>query len=371
MLNKLVYITYQTFPADTANSLQTISNIKYFIKNQIKVDLFFPLRNSESTDKIEALQEFYDFKETFKCVGVKHPYPHGKIQTFKAISFHLSHFLWAKRITNDLASVYDKNTQFFTRSDWVAYFLAKKNLKVAFECHQTSKVRNYIIKKIKNYVNVKLIFLNENLSKFYKNPENSLIAHNGVDSEIFDKNKKEKNKNSIVFVGNLSRFNKSRGLESFIKYFSSKYLSGVFSLDIVGGPENQATKLKKIIEENGLNSSISVHGRLSRKSTVEIIQKSYFGLLINSKDNSHSYNFTSPLKYFEYLYGNLNVIAVDFPSHRLLPYSDRISFYDLDNEKSFINALKNVENIEPLNNKEKNSITLDTRVNKIIKFLNK
>ena len=85
-----------------------------------------------------------------------------------------------------------KILNFFTRSDWVAYFLAKKNLKVAFECHQTSKVRNYIIKKIKNYVNVKLIFLNENLSKFYKNPLNSLIAHNGVDSEIFDKNKKKK-----------------------------------------------------------------------------------------------------------------------------------------------------------------------------------
>ena len=62
----------------------------------------------------------------------------------------------------------------------------------------------------------------------------------------------------------------------------------MFFFEIVGGPENQATKLKKIIEENGLNSSISVHGRLSRKSTVEIIQKSYFGILINSKDNSHS-----------------------------------------------------------------------------------
>ncbi len=370
MLNKLVYITYQTFPADTANSLQTISNIKYFIKNQIEVDLFFPLRNLDSTDKIETLQKFYDFKETFKCVGVKHPYPHGKIQTFKALSFHLSHFLWAKRITKDLASVYDKNTQFLTRSDWVAYFLAKKNLKVAFECHQTSKVRNYVIKKIKNYENVKLIFLNENLSKFYKNPENSLVAHNGVDSEIFGTNTKVKNKNSIVFVGNLSRFNKSRGLESFIEFFSSKDLSGIFSLDIVGGPETQAKRLKKIIEENNLNSSIKVHGRLDRKTSIEVIQKSYFGLLINSKDNSHSYNFTSPLKYFEYLYGNLNVIAVDFPSHRSLPYSDRISFYDLDNEKSFINALKNAQNIKPLSDKERNSITLDTRVNKILNFLN-
>ena len=139
----------------------------------------------------------------------------------------------------------------------------------------------------------------------------------------------------------------------------------------MGGPETQATRLKKIIRENNLNNSIKVHGRLNRNKTIEIIQKSYFGLLINSKDNSHSYNFTSPLKYFEYLYGNLNVIAVDFPSHRSLPFSDRISFYDLDNEESFINALKNAENIEPLDKKEIISITLDTRVKKILEFLNK
>jgi len=370
MLNKIVYITYQTFPADTANSLQTISNIKYFIKNKIKVDLFFPLRSDESTSEIEILQNFYDFTEHFNSVGVKHPYPHGKVRFFKAISFHISHFLWAKAIINDLINVYDKKTQFFTRSDWVAYFLARKNFKVVFECHQTSKVRNYVIKKIKVYKNVKLIFLNENLSNFYDDPKNSLIAHNGVDSEIFSSSKVPKVKNSIIFVGNLSRFNKPRGLESIIEYFSSINLNSNFSLHIVGGPEEEAKKLNKIVNENNLNNSIKVYGRLNRHKTIEILQKSSFGLLINSQNNPHSYNFTSPLKYFEYLYGNLNVIAVDFPSHRALPYSNKISFYDLDDENSFLNALNNAKNIKPLNRTELSSITLDARTKKILKFLN-
>ena len=44
-MNKILnYITYQTFPADTANSLQTISNLKYFVKNSYDVYLYFPLR---------------------------------------------------------------------------------------------------------------------------------------------------------------------------------------------------------------------------------------------------------------------------------------------------------------------------------------
>ena len=44
MKSELNYVTYQTFPAKTANSLQTITNIKYLIRNGIKVKLYFPMR---------------------------------------------------------------------------------------------------------------------------------------------------------------------------------------------------------------------------------------------------------------------------------------------------------------------------------------
>ena len=43
-MNKVInYISYQSFPAETANSLQTISNLKYLKKNDYEVRLFFPL----------------------------------------------------------------------------------------------------------------------------------------------------------------------------------------------------------------------------------------------------------------------------------------------------------------------------------------
>ena len=45
MKSELNYVTYQTFPAKTANSLQTITNIKYLIRNGIKVKLYFPMRD--------------------------------------------------------------------------------------------------------------------------------------------------------------------------------------------------------------------------------------------------------------------------------------------------------------------------------------
>ena len=65
MNKKLNYVTYQTFPAQTANSLQTISNIKYLIKYGVSVNLYFPLREKQSTADLNSLQGFYKFTETF------------------------------------------------------------------------------------------------------------------------------------------------------------------------------------------------------------------------------------------------------------------------------------------------------------------
>ena len=56
MKNKIIYLTYQNFPAHTANSLQTIANIKHLVKNDVLVDLYFPLRESNSDGDIEVLK---------------------------------------------------------------------------------------------------------------------------------------------------------------------------------------------------------------------------------------------------------------------------------------------------------------------------
>ena len=48
---------------------------------------------------------------------------------------------------------------------------------------------------------------------------------------------------------------------------------------------------------------------------------------------------TSPIKYFEYLKANLKVVAVDFPAHRSLPMSEKIIFFENNNQESFVNAI--------------------------------
>ena len=367
-MNKILnYITYQTFPAQTANSLQTISNIKYLIKKEVTVNLYFPLREKQSSAEIKSLQDFYKFTETFNSFGVKHSYPHGKIKFLPKLWFHISHILWSRKLIKTNFKN-DKENYFFTRSDWVAYFLSKQGSKVVFECHQTSKVRNFVIKKIGMLENVKFIFLNENLRNNYKEVKQSIVLHNAADSDFLTSNSNKK-ENSIIFLGNTHRFNQSRGLGQIISWWSDPKLNEKYTLEIIGGSAQDCDNLNNIINELKLSNNITASQWVNRKVAAKKLSEATFGLLINTSGNDHSYLYTSPLKYFEYLYSGLSVIAVDFPSHRTLPISEKVNFFENGNKEAFINSLKNSKKNEPLSKDQLYIISLHWRAEKLIEFI--
>ena len=368
---KICYLTYQSFPADTANSLQTISNIKYLVKNGVDVELIFPLREKSSNASVKKIKEHYSIKEDFHVTGVKHFLPFGRIKIFENFFFHISHFLWSFFVVTFKIKKTDEK-KFITRSDWILYFLARKGCDILFECHQTSRVRTFIINKSKNFLNVKFIFLNEHLQNYYNmNEDNSQVLHNGVDTKIFSSSvsKLDNKREGLVFVGNLRRFNESRGIDFIIDAFkASKFLQD-HKLSIIGGPDQEAEKLRVKIRELNLQESITVTGRLGRSEIGEVYANSNIGILVNSSSNQHSYRYTSPLKYFEYLYMGLKVIGVDFPSHRALPRNSEINFFQENDVYSFETAVKQaLEKKLPLG-VDKEDLSLNTRAKKIISFL--
>ena len=367
MIKSLNYVTYQTFPAETANSLQTISNIKYLIRNDVSVSLYFPLRDKQSTADIKILQNFYQITETFKTFGIKHGYPHGRIKFLPKLWFHVSHFLWSRSIVKKNFKD-DKNNYFFTRSDWIAFFLAKQGSRVIFECHQTSKVRNFVIKRIGSLENVKFIFLNEKLHENYKETKQSIVLHNSADPSLFKSSENKKN-NSIVFLGNTNRFNQSRGIGEIISWWSDKYLKENYTLEIIGGTKQDSEKLKNAIQKLNVSDYIKVSPWIDREEAARKLSEAAIGLLINSPDNNHSYLYTSPLKYFEYLLSELSIIAVDFPSHRSLPFNEKIVFFKNGNKEDFIKRLKMLKSSEQLSEDEKYAISLESRAKNLIDFI--
>jgi len=365
----LFYVTYQNFPADTANSLQTISNIKYFVRNNINVTLFFPLREAGSSDNLSIIQNKYEIKENFKVTGVNHNLPFGKLNFFNKFFFLISHYLWSKNTVSNLLKNYKEPDLFITRSDWVFYFLSKNEKNVIFECHQYSKLRKLLLSKSLKNEKSKIIFLNENLKNDYTNQEDirgkSIVLHNAVDFDLFDE-KMTKNKNEIIFIGKLTRFNESRNIDFIIKSIIKS--SNNFKFKIIGASEEEKVKINKLLSSIKSKGDIKVLGRLNRKSTIEEIKKAEIGLLINSDKNEHSTKYTSPLKYFEYLAAGLKILAVDFDSHRKLPFSDNIIFFQDKDFESFKLALNKVPDYEQKKASSLKEISLDKRVKNIIKF---
>ena len=124
------------------------------------------------------------------------------------------------------------------------------------------------------------------------------------------------------------------------------------------------------IKEYNLENVITIHGRLSREDSIKAIQGSKIGILINSNTNLHSFEYTSPLKYFEYLYGGLGVIAIDFPAHRVLPFNENICYFQENDSDSFSKAIENSLEAKSIGFENLEKITIDTRVKKIIDFIN-
>ena len=86
-IKNLYYITYQSFPSEKANTLQTISNIKYLVKAGVNVSLFFPLREKTSSGDLSTIQSKYSLKEEFFIYPIVHNLPFGKVQFFNSFFF--------------------------------------------------------------------------------------------------------------------------------------------------------------------------------------------------------------------------------------------------------------------------------------------
>ena len=56
MIKNISYITYQTFPSEKANTIQTIENLKYLKRKNINIELVYPLREKNSTNSVSKIK---------------------------------------------------------------------------------------------------------------------------------------------------------------------------------------------------------------------------------------------------------------------------------------------------------------------------
>ena len=364
MDKKLVYITYQSFPAQTANSIQTMTHIKYFSKLGYAVSLIFPLRNKESNANLNTLQKFYEFDNQFTPIGTIHPLPFKKVQFLEKFIYVISHFLWSYFTVKKYVKL-NRGSYFFTRSEWIFYFLSKHNQKVIYECHQLSKIKKILIKSSLKVKDSKIIFVNPHMVKDLGLIEDSKVKviPSAFDEEIFSNSSAKLKNKRIIYAGSINRFGISRGIDSLITSLSK--LDNLEFQFVIASNDELSTELISLINSEKLN--IEYHQNLSRTALAELYNSCTLGLLINNK-SEHAERFTSPLKYFEYIASGLKVVASDSKSHRLLPYQDCINYFDPLSSTSFIDAVNKAINSEQPTYNEIHRHTMNQRVSNILNF---
>ncbi len=363
MEKKLNYITYQTFPANTANSIQTISTVKHLNRLGLRVALIYPVRNKDSSDNIDLIKQHYQFQDQIQLIGTIHPLPFKKFKIFEKYLYLISHLLWSFFTVRKYYVSHDE--LYLTRSEWVFYFLSKKNAKVVYECHQVSKLkRNLVNKGLKNE-NSKVVVLTKDIKRelLLDDDDKVKVLGSGYDDDFFYSLLEKKN--NIVYAGSLYRFGESRGLE--IIFNKSLNLAIDTKIIIISSDEDEVEDLEEKIKINKSNIEYQIYRKLSQKQVGEILSSAKVGLLINNT-STHADLYSSPLKYFEYLAAGLNVVATDLNSHRNLPLSEDIEFYDAEDFNSFDSALKNALNKENKTNSLIQEYSISNRVNKILNF---
>ena len=365
---KISYITYQSFPAETANSIQTISNILELVRQGHEVSLVFPDREQNSSNELIKLQEYYNFSEEFEVKRLKHLLPFGRINIYNKFFFHISHFVWSFFVSN-FGKNYSSADLILTRSDWMFYFYSRKKKKIIFECHTESKLRNILLKKSLVSQNSKVIYITKSLQNKYDNLETrsgqGIVLESGFREDFFSESL-ERVPNQVIFVGNLLRFGKSRNIEFLLECFKDKKLDE-YNLIVVGGPMSYVEELRENLvgEQRG---NILFTGRLNHRETSKILLQSEIGILINSDININSLKHTSPLKYYEYLAAKLKVVAINFDAHRDLPFSDNINFFDSGNKQQFIDSILNTNNLININPESIQKYSYRARTKQLIAF---
>ena len=78
----------------------------------------------------------------------------------------ISHILWAYYVTRKIEN--NESNIIFTLSDWVFYFLSRKNIRVIYECHDLTSIRKKLVSKSMTSNNAKIICINKSNISFIR-----------------------------------------------------------------------------------------------------------------------------------------------------------------------------------------------------------
>lgn len=271
---------YQTFCQ--SQSLGEILDLKLFLPNR-----FYKNKKNHEVSILKSLDAFK--KLTFKTKLINFFNITDKLWINHHLRFFISNFSFAffsflKIFNEDCDLIYTRDfyTLFILS---IAKGLKIINKKIAYESHQFSLIRFFLIKNI-DY----LITINMAQKKLYKH-KNSLVLHDCVwEKDILKTLPSSISKKTILYAGSCI---KSKGINRLI-YLADKMPDYNFYI-----ATNEGFNNNNVIKSLYRNNTNWV-GKLSKRELFKLIDKVEFCILPNDPCNRDNI-YTSPMKLFEYM----------------------------------------------------------------------
>lgn len=179
--------------------------------------------------------------------------------------------------------------------EWVPFYLRKVAAKIV-------RILEWIAKKYFDHI----IVVTSSIQERFKSDKTTLIQNFPIVDSDFHNQKENTDRESIFYVGDITEvrgiFEMLRALEILNQKYDCKMeLAGRFS------PQ----KLEGEIQKLGMDKFYNFHGWINKNHFTELVQKSIAGLVIFHPIPNHIE--AQPNKLFEYMLGELPVVASNFP----------------------------------------------------------
>jgi len=348
---RIIYLANSRIPTEKAHGIQISKMCESFSRANIDLELVIPKRINPIKDNIF---EFYSIKSKFK---IKKIFNMDAINIIKnkfgfilqSVSFSISAliYLWFKKYKG---VVYSR--------DYFSLFLLSffKRFNLFYEVHTFPNNINFFYRFL--LPRIKFVTITSGLKKeLLKNnvkEENILVAHDGVDLDLFNKvnNNKvvlrdllslPKNKKIISYIGKLTTMGESKGVDLLISSFVQvlNKIPKTYLL-LVGINKEEIEYIQNILKSFGINQdSYKLVMHVSHNKIVEYEKAS--DILIMSYPNTKHYRlYMSPLKMFEYMASGVPMVSSDLPSIREILNENNAILVKTDDSESLAEGIQRV-----------------------------
>ncbi len=356
---KLIYIANLRLPTEKAYGIQIAKMCEAFASQDTDIILVYPFRKNQIEYDIFS---YYSLNRNFKTKKIWAPdfYWPGKLDK---VAVNIKSFISA--IFVSFYAITQKADIIYSRDEWPLYFLSffKKNL--VYEAHRFSNSRRLFYRRFKNK-KLKVVtithYLKNDFVDFGFNPENILVAPDGVDLEEFDIDISKGDarnrvglpldKKIVMYTGHLFEWKGADVLLETAHSFQFPVSSFQKEKDIlfvfVGGTEYDIKKFKEKAE--GLRN-VLILGHKPHKDIPFYLKAADVLILPNSAKEEISRSYTSPLKLFEYMASKKPIVASDLPSLQEVLNESNAVLVKPDDPEKLTDGIRKILNDSDLGNR--------------------